>query len=552
MLHQLDRFVANGLLLASQAGAARRFRSLLAQPRRAQEAALTRILEANRGACYGRTHGFPHLKTVADFQSHVPIVDYDDLQPWIERIWQGEQNVLTEAPVLMLEKTSGSTAPAKYIPYTEPLRAEFGAATAAWLFDMVARRPALWGASAYWSMSPAGRDRETTPGGAPIGFSDDTEYFGPLARWVLSRTLRVPGLVSRIASLDANRYVTLRLLLDQDDLGLISVWNPSFLTLLMGQLEAVGDRLVKDLAAGTLTAPLPPALHALLSRGLRPQPQRARWLRALLARSTPALGTDFFPHLRLISCWTDAGAARTLPALEALFPGVELQGKGLLATEGVVTFPLTGHPGGVLALDSHFYEFLPEDGLVPRLADELELGRAYEVVITTGGGLYRYNMHDLVRVVGFHQATPLLEFIGKADKTSDMVGEKLNERHVAEVLARSLGALGLPPRFAMLAPEWGAPPRYALLLEAPELDLPGLHRLVASVEAGLRENPHYAYARDLGQLGPLLGLHTPPGADAIYLEACTELGQRAGDVKATALHLSPGWASRLAAEDQAG
>ena len=48
-----------------------------------------------------------------------------EIEPWIERIGRGEPNVLTTEPVLMMEKTSGSSGAAKYIPYTRSLRREF-------------------------------------------------------------------------------------------------------------------------------------------------------------------------------------------------------------------------------------------------------------------------------------------------------------------------------------------------------------------------------------------------------------------------------------------
>ena len=77
------------------------------------------ILSANRTAQYMRDE----LPVVID--DDLPIVTYDDIEPFIERVCAGESNVLTSEPVLMVEKTSGSTAAAKYIPYTRSLRRQF-------------------------------------------------------------------------------------------------------------------------------------------------------------------------------------------------------------------------------------------------------------------------------------------------------------------------------------------------------------------------------------------------------------------------------------------
>jgi hypothetical protein len=74
-----------------------------------------------------------------------------------------------------------------------------------------------------------------------------------------------------------------------------------------------------------------------------------------------------WPALRLLSCWADGPAAGYAERVSAaLFSDVRLQPKGLLATEAFVSLPMAGADGGVLAVRSHFFEFLPLDsGLRP-------------------------------------------------------------------------------------------------------------------------------------------------------------------------------------------
>jgi hypothetical protein len=255
-----------------------------------------------------------------------------------------------------------------------------------------------------------------------------------------------------------------------------------------------------------------------------------------------------WPALDLVSCWTAGASARFLTDLRAGFPGVAIQGKGLLATEGVVSIPLIGGPGAALAVTAHFYEFVPVAGAGARpcLAHELEPGQTYAVLLTTGGGLYRYALGDLVRVVGHVAATPLVEFVGRAGNVSDLCGEKLAEPHVARVLEEATRHLGLGPGFLMLAPEWDRPPYYALFVDGGGLGPTALAGLAARVEAGLLGNPAYAYCRALGQLGPVRGMRVQPAAAAAaYAARCAALGQRLGAVKPTYLHREPGWAAHL-------
>jgi hypothetical protein len=156
-------------------------------------------------------------------------------------------------------------------------------------------------------------------------------------------------------------------------------------------------------------------------------------------------------------------------------------------------------------------------------------------VLTTGGGLYRYDTEDLVEIVGFRDTCPLLRFIGRAYHVSDHYGEKLNELFVRERLDAALG--DVPVRFAMLACEGRA---YTLFIETAASDAT-LVEIARALDVALRENIHYDYCRRLGQLDELTFLRVTDGA-ATYLAAS---GQRLGDVKLSSLDARTGWAARF-------
>jgi hypothetical protein len=222
-----------------------------------------------------------------------------------------------------------------------------------------------------------------------------------------------------------------------------------------------------------------------------------------------------------------------------------VQPKGLLATEAFVSLPFRGRTP--LSVRSHAFEFLDARGTA-RPAWELEEGTTYSVVVTTGGGLYRYRLHDLVTVTGFLDEAPCLRFVGKEDRLSDRFGEKLAEGFVASVLARVLTMRGIRAPFAMLAPDGrNHAGGYALFLEA---DAPVPERLGEELDAALCENPAYELCRRLRQLAPV-GVHVvPEGAYARYAARLRELGQRLGDVKPAALDARSGWGDVLLAEDR--
>ena len=158
-----------------------------------------------------------------------------------------------------------------------------------------------------------------------------------------------------------------------------------------------------------------------------------------------------------------------------VFPGVEIQPKGLLATEAFVTIPFAGrHP---LAIRSHFFEFLEGDR--PRMAHQVEPGGIYSVVVTTGGGLYRYRLEDRVEVTGFVGRTPSLRVLGKEGHVSDLRGEKLHESFVAGALERAF-------RRRKIGFELGSP-RHSLSRGG--LDLDRLRRILSRSRPATRTWP---------------------------------------------------------------
>ena len=496
-----------------------RFERALRACEPAQSARLRMLLAANADSAYGRAHRFDSISSVRQWHERVPVVGYDDLQPWVARAAAGEPSVLTVAPVRVFERTSGSTAANKLVPYTAALLDEFAAATGPWLHDLYASFPNLRGTTSYWSISPATRQPERTAGGVPVGFEDDTEYFGRLERLALRHMLAVPGSVARMSEMDAWADATAQHLVAAADLGLISVWHPSFFTLLLRRIEA--------------------DLDALLDRV---PPRRAAAVRTRLRHAT--LGEALWPRLAVVSCWADGAAAGAVAALRNALPHARVQPKGLLATEGVVSLPVQRGERcvNVAAIAGHFLEFIDLDrpAARPRLAHELTKGAVYAPVISTGGGFYRYRLGDAVRCDGFHFQAPVLRFEGRIDQVSDVCGEKLNPRMVAAALGEAQHVTGASLQFALMAPVAGDPPQYCLYAEG--VDGPTLRTLCEVIEQRLCDNSGYRYARDVGQLAPVHGVPVSDGA-AQYLRARAMAGQRAGDIKPAQLDSSLDWSA---------
>ena len=511
-----------------------------------QRAILNRYLRDNEGTLFGKKHGFRSIRTRRDYRAAVPVTEYDDYRPYLKgRI---DSRGTTMERIILFEPTSGTSSGVRYIPYTKGLKLEFRRAVNSWLFDLYANYPGLIKGKSYWAISPVIERSPPFASDVPVGFEDDSEYLGPVGR-IINSVFAVPQGLRLERSLPNFRYLTSFHMLAAADLALISVWNPTFLLLILDFMIDNLPALIRDLRDGVVRTPEAnePRRGGMKGVSIRKNRARAeaieRWYRE---KGENGIFTGLWPGLELISCWDEAESRPFAAKLAAGFPGVPLQGKGLLATEGIVTFPLVQAEGAVPAYMSHYLEFLPDNEAETMGLTELEKGADYTVLLTTGGGFYRYNLHDHVRVSGHFRNLPILEFVGR-DTVCDLVGEKVAERHLRTIITDALDRLGLTPAFYLCAPERTAAGAYYVLYVQPEETGGGnrlrerLVELRGEVEKGLCENYHYRYAREIGQLSPVKVYVIESGGWQAYIRRCRDEGQREGDIKSILLSRKTGW-----------
>jgi hypothetical protein len=518
--------IANNLWLAASLPEWMRFKHAATRVEATQRQLLARYIKRNAATAFGKDHGFAQIGSWEDFADKIPVRPYEEFEPWIGQIAGGAQNILTAEPVNLLEPSSGSSGAEKWIPYTSGLQAEFRRAVAVWISNVFLEMPALKAGRAYWSLTPPAQRDRVQESRVPIGFDEDSAYLGGLAQRLVNLTLATPPQLRSVADMDLFWRLTLLSLLRCRDLRLISVWHPSFVLLLLRYLRNNWSSLLDDLASG---------LNTPTVRIARDKPRSRE-----LARLGPDNAGSVWPNLAMISCWGDAHAANYLPDLRAEFPGVHLQPKGIVATEAFITLPFAHHRP--LAIRSHFFEFQDEAGnILP--AWSLKDKCTYTLIVTTGGGLYRYALRDQVEVTGFHADIPSLRFIGKADNVSDHCGEKLNEAFVATCLEAVFEQFQLNPRFAMLAlDDPNSSPGYSLYIESP-VELP--KQLATALEERLRQSHHYDLCVRLGQLQSLRVNRIDGNAYEIYTGALVKHGMRLGDIKPTPLSRHTDWSDHF-------
>jgi hypothetical protein len=261
---------------------------------------------------------------------------------------------------------------------------------------------------------------------------------------------------------------------------------------------------------------------------------------------------DAFPHLCGLLCWKGGSAPWYLSRLARSY-GADLPilDYGYAASEGMFGAPLSAQgASSVLMPHGHFFELLPEDqvdacraGEAPTvLLHEALPGRRYYVVVTTGAGLYRYDMNDVVEVTGRHNGAPLVVFRHKGGNMSSLTGEKLGESHVVHAMDRAHEGDGLPLAGFVLAPalpEDDGAPGYVLAVDV-GVDLDDAARAALAErfdEALMAENEEYDAKRRSLRLAPVRVVTLPPGAIARHRERRVAGGAPDAHVKVP--HLSP-------------
>lgn len=489
----------------------KRFMGALSQPRRVQTENLLSVIEANKDTEFGKRYGFASIKSIEDYQKQVPAAEYEDLLPYIEASMKGIPNQLTAESPVMFATTSGTTGKPKFIPITPSYLKDYTHAFQVHNWGVAKDSMphiALPGARflIFASNDCEGHTEAGIPYGAVSGLLRRKQ--SPL----VARFFSLPMEISRIKDVQIKYYTALRISLCQRVVAVLAC-NPSTLLLLADQLNEHAEDLIRDIFDGTLREDmrLPGVLGQSLEKYFHQDKNSARQLARLLEQEGCLLPRTVWPDLARISVWKGGPMPFYLERLPAKYGKAKIRDFGYMASEGRGTIPLNDEgSGGIAALTSHFFEFVPEEEMESAnktflTLDQLELDRRYFIHFTTAAGIYRYNINDLMQVVGMEQNTPVLKFVQKGVGVSSITGEKLTEEqvHVGLQYAVRQLALNAVDHFT-LAVQLEHPPRYVGYAEVREDLSPSVLQEFARVfDQSLQlQNIEYKDKRATRRLGP--------------------------------------------------
>lgn len=497
-----------------------------------QQLMLMEQIQRNASSQFGRDFGFSEIKTYDDFRRRVPIGQYDDFEPYIAQVREGNVEALF-APgtkILMFAMTSGTTKTPKTIPVTDLSVQNY---REGWL---------IWGIKAFsdhydmlkWGMRPilqmASDWRESfTPSGVPCGAITGltSSMQSPLVRI----TYCLPPEAARIKSIEAKYYVALRMSAYRE-LGCLIAANPSTILSIVRLGEREKETLIRDIYNGTIDPKWGISQEILDSFRWRwriKHRSAARRMEKIVEQTGRLLPKDYWPRLCLLANWTGGTMGSYLNAYPEYFGDVPIRDVGLIASEGRMTIPISdATSAGVLDIRHNVFEFIPADQIdKPQpetlLPHELQEGKDYFILLTTPGGLYRYNIHDMVRCRGFEGKAPLLEFLNKGSHFSSMTGEKLSEHQVVAAVKAAQEEIGVQLKSFLLLPVWGETPQYVLLIEESDSktgngnDENVRERLSKAVDYHLGQlNDEYSNRLETLRLAPSCVIRIPNGSWAKY------------------------------------
>lgn len=390
-------------------------KEILADCEATQRRVLAEILHGAQDTEFGRKYGFAGIGSASDYREAVPLSEWNDYAAYSERMKRGEADITFSGKAQSFTISSGTTSPQnKYIPVSS-LQSE--------AFKLVERMRQI----RYFMAEPQLMQgimmplvntpkSETTEAGIPAGTASGMT----VQRSAIKDKLAFPMSVFQISDNQERDYQMMLSAISHRDVYVIAGNNAGRMTALVRMAQNRRNDIISDME--------------------RIDPARAEELRGM-KDFTPA---EYWKDLKLGLFWMSASVGKYVEELRPLLPkSTKIMDVGYGSSEAKFNIPLQPEEtAGALSTATAFYEFIPEEGGMPLMAHQVEVGKNYELVITTWAGLYRYNMRDVVRVTGFAGTTPMIEFQYKSIEVLNMVDEKLPASLVCDTIRQYLAEKG--------------------------------------------------------------------------------------------------------------
>ncbi len=431
-----------GLYLAAGRIARAEFTRKTRRAAAVQERFLRRFIGDFKETALGRDLNFGRLKDADDFRRRVPVLPYSHYEPYLDRIWNGEQRVMTPDPVIFLNATSGTTGPRKLTPVTRRsyhIRGRTQLISSGFFSDGLRRRGAIMGSVLFTNGAGIlGR----TDSGIPYGLTSACNLRLSRSLYRIVSPFPFPFDAFLIGDGVTRQYICLLFALVDPNLRIFMATFPAPALHVAATLDKHCDSLIADIEEGTLAdwIDIPVPIRRKLERRWRANRARARELRYIVDRTGSLLPKDAWPELAAVVTARGGPSDFYFRKFPKFFGSTPIFGGVYQTTEAIYAICHEfDNDEAVLAVDAGYFEFVPEtewdkEHPTTLLPDEVDVGQEYRVLVTNHAGFCRYDIGDVVKILGRHEGAPTLTFMRRKGGQLSSVSEKTTEYHVDQTI----------------------------------------------------------------------------------------------------------------------
>ncbi|SFD42067.1 GH3 auxin-responsive promoter family protein [Clostridium uliginosum] len=430
------------------------------------------ILKNNSETEFGKKYKFNEIKSIEDYKNNVPLSTYDNYQKYIGKIAKGEKNILTKEDVAYFGRTSGTTGTQKLIPITKSgkrIPSKYNA--------LLSQKFAYNELKDNWNYGKGVMLTDVivasyTDGGIPISAasSGGMKSIKSIIPFIWTSPIEVMELENK----DSAFYLHALFALREKNLMYISGIFISSILDFFRLIEEKHDLLINDIRAGKINekVELNPEIRKRLNKKLSQFSKRADELEFEFNKGFKGIAKRIWPSVAYIASVTGANFTIYDNMVDFYTDKLPVYSSTYGASEGMIGInPYINKIEYVVVPDSCYFEFIRIEDVykqnpVTNNINELILGNEYEIVITNLNGLYRYRLGDVVKVVGFYNESPKLEFLYRKNQLLNMVSEKTTEQHIKISIEATITEFNLNlVDYTTFADNDNTPGRYIIYLE---------------------------------------------------------------------------------------
>lgn len=424
------------------------YNNLAQNPNKVQLELLKSILQKNNQTTFGKEHRFLDINDYNDFKKNINIHEYEYFRPWINRIINGEKNILTSDEVDYFVTTSGTTGLSKYIPMTEQVEIDLKEMQNVLIYSIFKYREDSFQGDLFTVVGSAVEERV---GGRFDCGSMSGKLYAKTSK-VITKFQAVPAEIYEIDSYELKYTLLCCLALLSPNTTLFTTANPSTLLKLNDVVNEKRSNLFKLIKTWNFELFCENEKEKEIVNSINWDRYKSSSEFALNVLETKGRINiyDYWSNLKSVVTWTKGSCEYLISTLKEITPGstsiIEL---GYLSSEFRGTVNVNGLDSRSLpTLKYNFFEFIAVDqyesgNYETLLVGDLIVGQKYYILVTTKAGLYRYFINDIVQAKDGVGNTPCIEFVQKGKGVTNITGEKLCEQQVLSYFSKN----NLPLKF---------------------------------------------------------------------------------------------------------